>query len=355
MVKCKHNMSDENIEQNNSHDDHAAQLAHINAEPAPSADVNEHSPSLVSRSSETQGGVIKKSVFVVPSPSRKKHSILKVATLLSFSVVTFSYLLFLYLGYLANNGTSGTEFFALIFWPVLITVPFLAVVGMLTGVTLTVNSLHIRSRVFWGIISTLLLLAVIHQAVGYIAESKESKEYERQLGRDETVSLISNCEIESFTKNSIKEDNYVDLQYKNNYDQNDEWQYKPYKADGNYYPDYVVAAKDANSKCGEIIYHNDTPGEKNDPAGLGHRWLGVDEAKLVLMNCEIKTYNYGPISLPETVKGTKSGIALIDYGWVKHLYVYPQSEQELMPVVIQAKEKCGSDTPQIWNGSYERL
>lgn len=291
-----------------------------------------------------------------PTPQKKSKSyiVLAIVTLIAFCVVAFSYALFFYLSSMAQRGMSGTEFIALALWPVLMTVPFLSVIGLVTGAILTFKSHRKWSRLLWAGISLLLLAVTIHQAIGYVAESERSEEHNRVLGRDETVALIKACEVTSISKN-MNNDGKVYLMYKNNYDKNGEWNWRPNNADGSYYTDYVKAAKEFKNTCGEITYMNSTPGEQDDPTGLGHRWIGVEEAKQVLLNCEINTFNYGPITLSETPKGTNSGIALIDHGWVKHLYVYPQHETELVSVVPQAKSKCGAAKPQIWNGSYERI
>lgn len=283
------------------------------------------------------------------------HHFLKVFTIIAIAIIAFSYGLILYLSAQAESGVSGTEFMILPFLPLIMLVPMLIPLTIVSSLSLILLEKKGRMKIAWALAALIMIGAGLHQLQAEAESSNRMAEHDRVMLRDEMIGLIEACEVDSFSKSSLSEGK-VSVSYVNNYDNEGEWVWKPKHAEGEYYADYVEFAKRVKPSC-VVSYYNDMPGEKDDPASLGHRWINTDQARMELMDCSIKTFNYGPnVGFPaEELVGERTGIALIDHGWVKHIYVDGENEQVLVPIAREAQQKCGMDNPQFWDGRYEQL
>ena len=251
----------------------------------------------------------------------------------------------------AKSGVSGTEFFILPFLPLYGALPYILLVGGICGLILAIRTPKPWQRA----VVALMALAVLGSDGWYVYDQAQAKkaseakhnEFTRVMSKDETLAKITSCEISSI----MLEKNEITLTYQNNRDAKGEWVYKASHADPKYYADYVAAAKRVSAKC-EITYFNDA-GEA-DPTSEGTRWVTLAQAKTALDSCEIKTFNYTGGMGDEAATGTDTGIKLVDYGWVKHLYVAKQQEAAMVPIARAAQKTCDG-MPQFWHdGAYEQ-
>jgi hypothetical protein len=112
--------------------------------------------------------------------------------------------------------------------------------------------------------------------------------------------------------------------------------------------------KNAN-RSGVVRYRNNTSCP-HDPPSRRHRWITAEEAAALLNAGQIGTFGYGQPDAFDTrmLFGEPTGIKLIDFGSVRHIYVEPAMELAMIPIARAAQKRHGRPQFTI-NGKYERI
>ena len=188
----------------------------------------------------------------------------------------------------------------------------------------------------FGIWTILSLIALLRTG---LRQRKINRERNRIMSQDEMTALIRSFAIRSFTN----DEDGVSVIYIENRDADGQYVYKARRACRDGYPAYVAAANEARRLGAEITYFNRIG--RNDPTSAGTRWLSVDEARELLFSGSIDAFycgNRDPFP-DEPAAGDPTGIKLIDFGWVRHLYVESELASTMVPIArsVPSPASCG--------------
>ncbi len=253
---------------------------------------------------------------------------------------------------IANAGQAGSEFIVLGFWQLFRLLP---ITLPMTSVLLFAFPFIFRKNKILKVISLLMALGLAVVTVRYFVLAHKTtqvfKENERILSKAETILLLENCQVESI----FRDNGAVNISYKENYDSEGNWDWKPASADPSGYDAYVDSIKGLSNKCGQITYLDND----RQPSSI-YSWIRKEKATTLLNNCEIKTFGYsktkGSNYETETAAalGEPTGILLTDHDWVKHIWVDITAESDMIPIARSAQKTCGGNVPQFFCGDYEQ-
>jgi hypothetical protein len=206
-------------------------------------------------------------------------------------------------------------------------------------------------------ITMILFICAVLGTASFYREARRSRRHsrisEQPLATEEVLALIRAGRVEAFSKEEGVVTVFLtpDPTVK-------EWS-RLRRADAQDYAAFVATANEVCDQVGVITYHNDSG--QNDPASPGSRWITPEEATALLNAGKISTFCHG---VPEpsfigpgrqgrmTFHGARTGIQLIDYGWVRHIYVTPALESTMIPIARAAQARLGKPQFNV-NGRYE--
>jgi hypothetical protein len=230
---------------------------------------------------------------------------------------------------MARKGKAAVGCHAVGCWPVFSVMPVVLLAGALAAGALaaTVRQAYLRAAVgaVGGLFALWVLLIVIATVRQLLRAKRDTRIERRILDQAEMLELIRAGAISSFTKDGDE----VAIRYRVH-----DLSARPRRADPAGYAAYVAAA---NERVGsdEVSAYRNRHGL--DPASGCHRWIIVDEARVVLEDLRTASLTYGRRYRDEVAaSGPPSGLILVDHGWVRHLYVQPELVETMIPIVLAA-------------------
>jgi hypothetical protein len=237
---------------------------------------------------------------------------------------------------MARRGEAGSEYIALAFTELFVLMPTFMLTGTLSALGLALKSGEIVLRVscsvaaaafeIWFVLSFILFMRTV------LRQRKVNREYRRIMGRDEMIDLIRSSAISSFTNS----ESGVSVTYLDYRDSDGRYIYKAGRADPDGYQAYVAAANEARRRGVGIAYFNRIG--RNGPSSAGTRWVSVDEARELLLSGAVDVFHCRSRDpYPhEPATGEATGIKIIDFGWIRHLYVEPELASTMVPIAQSA-------------------
>ncbi len=266
-------------------------------------------------------------------------------SILCLAVVTASHLKALSM---VRHQQAGSEFIALALFPFYLLAPFAGIAGPVAGFWLAARTSSSAGSIVLYLVSGVLTawtaLWIVSGLISAARSRAESREESRVIGQDEMIELIRSRAIRSFTRESGS----VSIQYENYWSTEEKYMWRPEHADPGGYDRYVAAALELAPEFVVAFHDDDSPRERL------FRWITADEAESLLEHGMVKTFNYGAGSLAdEPASGERTGIKLIDYGWVRHIYVEPPMEHTMVSAA-RAAQRSHNGFPQFCiDGKYE--
>jgi hypothetical protein len=267
------------------------------------------------------------------------------ASVLCLAVVTASHIKALRM---VRRQQAGSEFIALALFPFYLLAPLAGIAGPIAGFWLAARTSSTAGSVVLYLVSSVLTawtaLWIVSSLISAARSRAESRAESRVISQDEMIELIRSRAIRSFTRESGS----VSIQYENYWSTKGKYMWRPQHADPGGYDRYVAAALELAPER-VVAFH-----DEDSPADRLFRWITADEAESLLEHGMIKTFNYGAGDLAdEPASGGRTGIKLIDHGWVRHIYVEPGMEDTMVPVA-RAAQRSHHGFPQFCiDGRYE--
>jgi hypothetical protein len=249
---------------------------------------------------------------------------------------------------MVRRQQAGSEFIAIALWPLYLLAPVASAAGAAAGFWLAARTSStagaVALYVAGGVLAAWTVLLVISAVWGARRTRDINRATSRVISQDEMIEQLRSRAIRSFTRES----GLVSIQYENYWTAEGEYRWQPDHADPDGFDSYVATALELAPDFVVAFHDEDSPRERL------FRWITAAEAESLLDRGVIKTFNYGVGGLAdEPASGQRTGIKLIDYGWVRHLYVEPPMENRMVPVA-RAAQRSHNGLPQFCiDGRYE--
>ena len=248
---------------------------------------------------------------------------------------------------MARRQQAGSEYIAMMLWPFYLLAPFAGTAGAVAGFWLATRADSTAGSVVLYMAGGVLGAWTALFLTGTVRSSRQTRANARKtsrvLSKDEMIGMIRSRAIRSFTRRSGS----VSIMYEN-YWIDGTYQWLPRHADPDGFDSYVAAAL-ALAPGFTVAFHDD----ELPPERL-LRWITAQEAEDLLARGMVKTFTYGTGRLAdEPTSGERTGIKLVDHGWVRHIHVEPPMQDTMIPIA-RAAQRSHHGVPQFCiDGKYE--